>query len=93
MADNGLVRRSATLLEAEVDGELVALDVGTGTCFGFNAPVAAVWALIEQPMTVAAIRDALLDRFDVDPATCETEVLALLKQFKTKGLITTTPQP
>jgi hypothetical protein len=93
VADNILVQRSATLVEVEVDHELVALDVGTGTCFGFNPPAAAIWALIEEPKTVDAIRDSLLDQFDVDPVTCETEVLSLLKQLEADGLITTATQP
>jgi hypothetical protein len=93
LADETLVRRSATLLEAEVDGELVALEVDTGTCYGFNEPAARIWALIEEPKTLGAIQEALLDQFDIDAATCEADVLALVDQLEADGLVTRFPAP
>jgi len=81
------VRRSTALLEAEVDSELVGLHVETGTCYGFNLPATRIWALIEEPKTVSAICDALLDEFEVDLATCQAEVRELLTQLEADGLV------
>jgi hypothetical protein len=39
------------VIEAEVDGELVALHVDKGTCYGFNGTATRIWALIETPLT------------------------------------------
>jgi len=51
-----LVTRTEGLIEAEVDGEIVALHVETGTCYGFNLPATRIWALLERPMTVEELR-------------------------------------
>ena len=87
MIEDLLVRRRVGLLEAEVDGELVALDVDQGTCYGFNATATRIWALIEPPKRVSELRDALLEEYDVDAETCASELSALLAELEKDGLI------
>lgn len=88
-----MVLRRPGLLETEVDGELVGLHVENGTCYGFNATATRIWALIEAPARVSALRDALTAEFDVDPATCETELMTLLRELETDGLVELRPAP
>ena len=87
MGDDLIVRRNTSLLEASVDGELVGLHVDRGTCYGFNGTATRIWALIEQPKTIAELRDTLLDEYDVDPDTCRSELSALLAELEQDGLI------
>lgn len=82
-----IVRRRAELLETEVDGELVALNVDNGTCYGFNGTATRIWALIEQPKQVSELKAALLQEFDVDPSTCEAQLNALLDELAADGLV------
>ncbi|HEY1604031.1 MAG TPA: PqqD family peptide modification chaperone [Allosphingosinicella sp.] len=87
MADDMLVLRRAGLIEAEVDGELVALHVDNGTCYGFNATATRIWGMIEEPKRVSELRDALLEEYDVPPDVCEAELVDLLKDLEGDGLI------
>ena len=87
MAEDEVVRRCAQLVEAEVDGELVALHVERGPCYGFNGTATRIWNLLDEPRRVSELRDALLEEFDVDPATCEAQVRELLKELADDGLI------
>lgn len=87
------VLRRPGLLETEVDGELVGLHVGNGTCYGFNATATRIWSMIESPMRVSALRDALTGEFDVDPATCEAELMELLRELEADGLVELRPGP
>lgn len=87
VAGEMMVRRRAALLEAQVDGELVALHVDQGTCYGFNLTAARIWALIEQPVSFAELRQALLGEFDVDAETCDRELMELLRELERDGLI------
>ena len=87
MSDKILVRRTGELIEAEVDGELVALHVDSGTCYGFNGTATRIWALVEEPKSVAEIRDALMIEFDVDAETCEAHVVALLTELEQDRLV------
>ena len=93
MKDDVLVQRRVGLLEAEVDGELVALDVDQGTCYGFNATATRIWALIEEPKRVSELRDALLEEFDVDADTCQEQLAELLGELEKDGLIQMTAPP
>lgn len=82
-----LIRRGAGLLEATVDGELVALHVDSGTCYGFNPSATRIWALLDEPMPLAALVDRLVAEYDVDRDTCEREVLHLLRDLEADGLV------
>jgi hypothetical protein len=39
---------------------------------------ARIWELIETPQTVESLCAALIDEYDVDPATCRAEVDSFL---------------
>ncbi|MGZ8337108.1 MAG: PqqD family peptide modification chaperone, partial [Allosphingosinicella sp.] len=75
------------LIEAEVDGEIVALHVNSGTCYGFNSTATRIWSLVEQPKTIAEIRDALVAEYEVDANTCETQLMDLLSELEGDKLI------
>jgi hypothetical protein len=91
VAENILVLRRAGLIEAEVDGELVALHVDNGTCYGFNATATRVWAMIEEPKRVSELRDALVAEFDVAPEICESQLIDLLRDLEGDGLVELRP--
>lgn len=82
-----IVSRRAELIETEVDGELVALHVDKGTCYGFNGTATRIWALIEQPRRVSELREELTREFDVDPEVCERQLGELLKELEADGLV------
>jgi hypothetical protein len=86
-----LVTRRAGLIEAEVDGEMVALHVDNGTCYGFNGTATRIWAMIEQPKRLSELRDALVGEYDVAPETCEAELLDLLRELEADGLVELRP--
>jgi hypothetical protein len=91
MGEEVLVLRRAGLIEAEVDGELVALHVDNGTCYGFNATATRIWAMIEEPKRLSELRDALVGEFDVAPEICEAQLLDLLKDLEGDGLVELRP--
>jgi hypothetical protein len=81
------VRQGPGLIEAQIDNEIVALNVDTGTCYGLNKVGARIWNLIRQPTRVRDIRDQLLTEFKVEPDICTQEVLELLEELSSEGLI------
>jgi Coenzyme PQQ synthesis protein D (PqqD) len=86
-----LVQRRAGLIEAEVDGELVALHVDNGTCYGFNGTATRIWAMIEEPKRLSELRDALTAEYDVEADECEAQLLDLLKDLEGDGLLELRP--
>lgn len=73
-------------MSTELDDEAVALHTVRNTFFTMNAVATRVWQLIEQPTSMAALFDALVEEFEVDRTRCEAEVTALLEELVTKGL-------
>jgi hypothetical protein len=86
-----IVSRRAELIETEVDGELVALHVDNGTCYGFNGTATRIWGLIERPRRLSELRDELVREFDVDPELCERQLGELLKELEVDGLVELAP--
>jgi hypothetical protein len=85
--NDSLVRRRGQLIEAEVDDELIGLEVEQGTCFGFNRTATRIWALLETPRRFSELRDVLLGEYEVDRETCERELTDLLRQLEADGLV------
>lgn len=91
MSDDMWVHRRAGLIEAEVDGEIVALHIDNGTCYGFNATATRIWTMIVEPRPISDLRDALVAMFDVEATTCAQELDALLGELEKDGLIELRP--
>lgn len=75
------------VLEAGVGGELVALDLGSGDCFGFNLVAADIWQSLAQARGFDELRDELLDQYEVGADQCSLELQELLDELVAKGLI------
>lgn len=91
MPEDLLVRRREGLIQAEVDGELVALHVDNGACYGFNPTATRIWALIETPQLLSALTRKLVEEYEVDPETCDRQVRAVLKDLEQDGLVELQP--
>jgi Coenzyme PQQ synthesis protein D (PqqD) len=77
-------KRSAA---CDLDGEMVILNLDSGTYFGLNAPGATIWNYIQSERSLEEIISHLLAEYKVDRARCEGEVTALLQQMNAQGLI------
>ena len=81
-----VVTRIGGVLEAEVDGEVVALDIEKGTCYGLNKVGSRVspdrgacanWRRMRDPSS----------EYLVEPPVCESQVLALIEDLRAAGLV------
>ena len=79
--------RGADITDAEVDDEIVALNIDRGTCYGLNSVGSQIWRAVVGPIRVYDICAYLLQRYRVDPSRCEREVLELLNELENEGLI------
>ncbi len=82
-----VVVRNNGLLEAEVENEIVALNVENGTCYGLNPVGSRIWKLLAVPIRVNDICAQLLAEYRVETRTCERQVLDLLEELRAEGLI------
>jgi hypothetical protein len=82
-----LVRDADELLTTVVDGELVALSVEKGACYGLNGIGTRIWALIAEPRSVESLCEQLEREFEVEEAVCRREVLEFLEQLHAEGIV------
>jgi Coenzyme PQQ synthesis protein D (PqqD) len=90
MNPNTLIERTGGMIEAEVAGELVGLDIEGGSCFGFNATATRLWQLLDAPRTLGSLCAALMDEHEVDRATCLSETAEVLRVLASERLVTLT---
>lgn len=74
---------------ANLGEELAVLDMASGSYLGFNATAAHVWRLLDQPRTLGALCEAMMQEFDIDADRCRAELHELLDQMLAAGLIQT----
>ena len=74
-------------VSADLAGEAVILHLKSGIYYGLDPVGARIWELLKAPRTVAEIRDALLEEYDVEPETCEKDLAALLEKVHEEQLI------
>ena len=79
--------RSANVVEADVDGGVIVLDIESAYCYGLNETASTIWRMLAEPVAFPEIRDRLLAQFDVEPETCARELEALLLDLETEGIL------
>ncbi len=82
-----ITNRRADLLQSDVEGETFALDIDSGTCYGFNATASVVWDMAKTPVSLAQLLDRLTEDFDVSREQCARTTSALLRQLQADGLV------
>jgi hypothetical protein len=83
---DAIIVRSEALLSAEVDGELMAMSVERGMCYGLNGVGTRIWALIAEPRTVDDLCAQLRAEYDVGDEECRRDVVDLLEALRAEGL-------
>ena len=81
------VEWSETAIATEIDGELVALDVTKGVCYGLNQVGTRIWQLLEQPRSAREITDILVTEFDVPKDLCLEQTSSLLRELLAAELV------
>jgi hypothetical protein len=84
---SSIVVASKDQISCDLAGEAAILDLKNGIYFGLDEVGATVWSLLAQPRKVGEIQDALLERFDVDAERCGRDLLGLLDDLMSRGLI------
>jgi hypothetical protein len=68
-------------------GEAVILSLQSGQYFGLNEVGARIWNLIQEPKTVGAVLESVLQEYEVEPDRLERDLFALLEKMAINELI------
>jgi hypothetical protein len=90
---DSIVSAGKDLVFSNVADEVVILDLKSGVYHGLESVGARAWELMSEPRSVAEVRDQLVDEYDVEPDRCESDLLRLLEELKSHGLVDVHPAP
>ena len=83
---------SDELVSTNLDGEIVILGFKSTSYYGLGGVGGFVWDLLQQPRKISEIRDAILEEYDVEPARCEQDLFALLRELAGRQLVEITSE-
>jgi len=75
------------MLVQVMEGELVLLNVITENYYGLDEVGTRLWAVISESTSIAEAIDTLLEEYEVERATLESDVNDLLIELLEKKLI------
>jgi len=74
-------------VSCDLGGEAAILNLKNGIYYGLDPVGARVWNLIQQPRTLAELREILVAEYDVDAARVESDIRDLLTQLLDNELV------
>ena len=84
---DSIVAQSTEQVAEEIDGEVVMMSIPRGSYYGLDGVGARIWGLINEPRRVSDLCEVLLTEYDVERASCETQVLRFLNDMVAQGLV------
>jgi hypothetical protein len=74
-------------VSCDLEGEAAILNLKNSVYYGLDPVGARVWQLIQEPTTLAQIRDVLRAEYDVDASQLESDIRDLVEQMAEQGLV------
>lgn len=91
MTPDTRVKPAAAQVSSKVGDETVILNVETGRYHGLRGTGVRVWELLGGGTTIAEIERALLEEYDVEAETCRADLLELVRDLRSAGLVEIDP--
>ncbi len=75
-------------VSSSLDNETIILNHDAGVYYGLDEVGTLIWEkLLQKPATVEELKKAVLAEFEIDEATCETDLKTLLKELMDEKLV------
>lgn len=87
ISTESIVGQIEDIVAGDIDDEKVMMSVEKGQYYGLDPVGSRVWELIEKPVKVTELIDALILKYEVDRETCERDVLAFLEELHEGGIL------
>ena len=74
-------------VSADLVGEIVIVNLNNGVYYGLDGVGYRVWDLIQKPITIEALRDVLVEEYDVDQQRMESDLMTFFQRLEAEGLV------
>ena len=75
----------------EVEQEMVLLNLGTGSYYGLDAVGSRMWDLLAEKKNIREVLEIMLQEYEVATEDLQRDILHLLQELKTRGLVEVVP--
>lgn len=82
-----IISKNPEIDATDLDGEVVMMNMEKGQYFMMNDVGSRIWEIIEEPIKVSEIINALLSEFEVEREECENTVMEFLNDLNYGDLI------
>jgi hypothetical protein len=84
---DSVVSIARDVIHSNLADEIVLLDLKSGVYHGLEAVGARIWELLATPVSLRQVLDTLLEEYDVEPRQCEQDLLKLVEELRSHGLV------
>lgn len=74
-------------VSCDLGEEAAILNMKNSVYYGLDPVGARIWRLLQRPTSVSAIRDVIVQEYDVTPQQAENDLRALLEKLLREGLV------
>ncbi|MCR2802530.1 PqqD family peptide modification chaperone [Paenibacillus soyae] len=90
LASSLLVLRNKEVIESACTDPIrgiALLNTTLDKCYELGYPGSRIWELVQEPATVGYVVDRLMEEYDVDRMTCESQVFSFFAKLSEEQLI------
>jgi PqqD family protein of HPr-rel-A system len=87
LSESSVLVRSGGPSTTDVEEETLMFDPGQGKYFALQGVGGRIWELLEEPRSVAELCETVSSEFEVDAATCRSDVVPFLDNLREAGLV------
>ena len=84
---SSLVSAAKRQVSADLDGDVVILELGSGIYYGLSEVGRSIWNRLDKPIGVDALCLSLMEEYDISREQCEQETLGFLNELASYGLV------
>ncbi|HET6145785.1 MAG TPA: PqqD family peptide modification chaperone [Candidatus Acidoferrales bacterium] len=87
ISDRSVVVAAKDQVSCDLAGEAAILNIKSGVYYGLDPVGARIWTLMQEPLEVLEIQNAIANEYDVTADECARDLMALLEKLLAEGLI------
>ena len=82
-----VVQRDPEIIGAEAGEDIVMVSIANGKYYAVADVAKEIWRSVQQPISVSALIDRLMEKYKVDREECERDTLRFLNQLLSERLL------
>jgi hypothetical protein len=86
-SNDAILMATKQQVSCDLGEEAAILNMKNSVYYGLDPVGARIWRLLQQPTSLSAIRDVIVQEYDVAPQQAESDLRALLEKLLREGLV------